>query len=181
MTDLTEHQLDSNLAYDGKLLHVRSDTVRLPDGSRGTREYIVHPGAVMAIPVFENGDVLIERQFRYPLGTTMIEFPAGKIDAGEDPFLAIQRELLEETGYVASDWQHFHSHHPLIAYSTERIEFYVARGLSLRAPQLDAGEFLEVERVAAATLFAWILSGQVTDGKTVAGAYLAQAKGLLKA
>ena len=178
-TDLTETQLRSEQAFKGKLLDVRSDSVRLPNGGVGQREYIVHPGAVMVIPVFENGDVLIEHQFRYPIGQTMIEFPAGKLDGSEEALTAAKRELQEETGYTAAHWQHFHTHHPLIAYSTERIEFFVARDLKSGKNALDDGEFLRVERVSVATLLALLDAGKVTDGKTVAGLLLALRLGLL--
>jgi ADP-ribose pyrophosphatase len=179
MTDLTETQIASEQAFKGKLLDVRRDTVRLPDGTTGTREYIVHPGAVMVIPIFENGDVLIEHQFRYPIGQAMIEFPAGKLDAGEEALTAAKRELQEETGYTATHWQHLHTHHPLIAYSTERIEFYVAKGLTPGARSLDQGEFLCVERVAAAQLLSQLDAGNITDGKTVAGIFVALRRGLI--
>jgi ADP-ribose pyrophosphatase len=179
MSDLTETQLRSEQAFKGKLLDVRCDTVRLPDGSTGTREYVVHPGAVMVIPIFENGDVLIEHQFRYPIGQVMIEFPAGKSDLGEEVLTAAKRELREETGYTATHWQHLHTHHPLIAYSTERIEIFVAKGLSPGPNSLDAGEFLRVERIAAAQLLAQFDAGRITDGKTVAGLFVALRRGVI--
>jgi ADP-ribose pyrophosphatase len=179
MTDLTEAQLSSEQAFKGALLDVRRDTVRLPDGNTGTREYIVHPGAVMVIPIFENGDLLVEHQFRYPIGRVMIEFPAGKLDPGEEALTAAKRELQEETGYTATHWQHLHTHHPLIAYSTERIEFYVAKGLTSGPHSLDAGEFLRVERISTAQLLAHFDAGRITDGKTVAGLFVALRRGLI--
>jgi ADP-ribose pyrophosphatase len=177
--DLIETKLTSEQSFLGKLLDVRTDHVRLPDGNTATREFVNHPGAVMVIPIFENGDLLIEHQFRYPIGKVMIEFPAGKLDAGEEALTAAKRELQEETGYTATSWQHIHTHHPLIAYSTERIEFFVATGLTCGADSLDEGEFLRVERVPAAQLFTWFDAGQLTDGKTVAGLFIAQRLGLL--
>jgi ADP-ribose pyrophosphatase len=179
MTDLTETQLSSAPAFKGKLLDVRCDTVRLPDGKTGTREYIVHPGAVMVIPIFDNGDLLVEHQFRYPIGKVMIEFPAGKLDSGEEALTAAKRELQEETGYTATHWEHLHTHHPLIAYSTERIEFYIAKGLTPGPNSLDAGEFLRVERLALSQLLAQLDAGNVTDGKTVAGLFLAMRRGFI--
>jgi ADP-ribose pyrophosphatase len=179
MTDLTETQLASEQAFKGKLLDVRRDTVRLPDGNTGTREYIVHPGAVMVIPIFENGDLLVEHQFRYPIGRVMIEFPAGKLDAGEEALTAAKRELQEETGYTATHWEHLHTHHPLIAYSTERIEFYVAKNLTPGKNSLDTGEFLRVERLPATQLLAHFDAGRITDGKTVAGLFIALRRGLI--
>ena len=154
--NLTETQLSSEQTFNGKLLDVRADMVRLPNGGTGRREYIVHPGAVMVIPVFENGDVLVEHQFRYPIGQTMIEFPAGKLDAGEESLTAAKRELREETGFTALTWKHFHTHHPLIAYSTERIEFFLATDLKSGVNKLDDGEFLRVERVSCAQLLGWL-------------------------
>jgi ADP-ribose pyrophosphatase len=177
--DLIETKLTSEQSFLGKLLDVRTDHVRLPDGNTATREFVNHPGAVMVIPIFENGDLLIEHQFRYPLGKVMIEFPAGKLDAGEEALTAAKRELQEETGYTATAWQHIHTHHPLIAYSTERIEFFVATGLTCGADSLDEGEFLRVERIPAAQLFAWFDAGKLTDGKTVAGLFIAQRLGII--
>jgi ADP-ribose pyrophosphatase len=179
--EFTETKIQSDQAYRGQLLDVRADSVRLPSGGIGRREYIVHPGAVMVIPVFENGDLLVEHQFRYPIGKTMIEFPAGKLDAGEEALTAAKRELKEETGYTALRWSHFHTHHPLIAYSTERIEFFIARDLTVGANALDEGEFLRVERVAQTQLFAWLDAGKISDGKTVTGLLLAHWLGFLTA
>jgi len=105
-TDLTEHKLDSETVFEGRLLHVRSDTVRLPDGKTATREYILHPGAVVVIPILDNGDLILERQHRYPLHRDFIELPAGKIDPGEDPLTCARRELLEESGYTAREWEY---------------------------------------------------------------------------
>ncbi len=179
ITDLTEHTLTRENVFDGSLLHIRRDRVRLPDGGEATREFVVHPGAVMIIPVFDNGDVLIERQFRYPMEKIMIEFPAGKLDQGEQVLTAAKRELEEETGYSAAHWTQFHLHHPLIAYSTEFIAFFIARGLTSGAQKLDEGEFLSLERIPAAQLLDLIDRGDITDGKTVTGALLAHRRGLI--
>ena len=127
---LVETRIASEDVFDGKLLHVKRDTVRLPDGKTATREYIAHPGAVMIIPRLPDGKLLMERQFRYPLARIFIEFPAGKIDPGEDPAATAARELLEETGYTAERWSHIGTLHPLITYSTERIEIYTADALT---------------------------------------------------
>ena len=99
---LKEIRIDSTLAYDGYFLKVQRDTVRLPNGQPTTREYIKHPGAVVVLPLFDDGTVLMERQFRYPIDRVFIEFPAGKIDPGEEPLACAKRELLEETGYTAT-------------------------------------------------------------------------------
>jgi ADP-ribose pyrophosphatase len=165
--DLTEHEVASESVFDGVLLRVRRDTVRLPDGSSGGREYIDHPGAVAIIPILDSGDIVFERQYRYPLRATMIEIPAGKIDPGEAPLATAQRELLEETGYTATEWRHLLTFHPVIAYSTERIEIFLARGLSLQEAKLDAGEFLEVFTAPLATALEWVRTGRITDSKTI--------------
>ena len=143
------------------------DTVRLPDGKSASREYVVHPGAVVVIPLLDDGRVVLERQYRYPVGRVMIEFPAGKLDPGEDPLACGQRELLEETGYRAQEWAHAGAMHLAVAYSTEIIHIYFARGLSAGARKLDAGEFLDVFSASSDELFTWCSDGTVTDAKTL--------------
>ena len=145
----------------------------MPDNSQAMREYVVHPGAVMVIAMLENAGVLrlvLERQFRYPLRRVMIEFPAGKLDAGESTWACAQRELLEETGYSANQWARAGVIHPVISYSTEFIEIWFARGLTLGEQQLDEQEFLEVFTATPTELFEWCRDGRVTDGKTLTGA-----------
>ncbi len=158
----------------GHFLHAFRDTVRLPNGRTSKREYFVHPGAVMVIPVMELPDgrtqLVMERQYRYPVGQVMVEFPAGKIDPGEDTWLTAQRELREETGYTASEWAKAGVTHPVIAYSTESIEIWFAKGLQPGPRALDAGEFLDVISVNPEDLMQWCMNGQVTDAKTLAGA-----------
>ena len=158
--------------FEGHFLQAWRDTVRLPDGSQATREYVVHPGAVVIVPLLEGSDgqyrVVLERQFRYPVGQVMIELPAGKLDAGEDPLRCARRELLEETGYSAAQWARAGQMHLAIAYSTEVIHIYFARGLTAGQRQLDAGEFLEVFTATPEELMTWCRQGQVTDAKTLA-------------
>ncbi len=171
---LVETKLSSTELFKGRLLHAFSDEVSLPNGSQSTREYVVHPGAVMVIPLLEdsNGNlqVVLERQFRYPVGRVMIEFPAGKLDPGESCFACAQRELREETGFSANQWARAGLLHPLIAYSTEFIDIWFARGLRLGERHLDEGEFLEVFTATPAEFFDWCRQGVVTDGKTLAAA-----------
>ena len=169
---LVETRIASEDVFDGKLLHVRRDTVRLPDGETATREYIVHPGAVMIIPRLPDGNLLMERQFRYPMARVFIEFPAGKIDSGEDPAATAARELLEETGYSAERWAHIGTLHPLITYSTERIEIYTADALTFVGAKLDAGEFVETFAATLDEALTWIDRGEITDVKTMLGLLL---------
>ena len=170
---LIEVQRTSTEVYRGKFLTAFQDAVELPDGTMAVREYVVHPGAAMVIPLLEDeaGNLLLvlERQFRYPMGRTMLEFPAGKLDPGESPFDCAQRELQEETGYRAHEWARAGVIHPVISYSTEFIEIWFARQLVAGGRHLDAGESLDVLTVAPAELMSWCLDGTVTDAKTICG------------
>jgi ADP-ribose pyrophosphatase len=161
----------SERVFDGDLLHVRRDRVRLPNGGEATREYVVHPGAVLMLPILADGRLVLERQFRYPVGRVMLEFPAGKIDPDETPLATAKRELREEAGYTAGTWQHLGTVHPEIGYSTEAIEMYVATDLTHVGAQLDVGEFLDVVLMTEDELLAAFDAGLVTDGKTVAALF----------
>jgi ADP-ribose pyrophosphatase len=166
---LREDRLDSRCVYRGHFLDVRRDEVRLPDGQGTVREYIAHPGAVMVIPLLDDGRVVVERQYRYPVGRAMIEFPAGKLEPGEPVLACAQRELLEETGYRAREWARAGLLHPTIGYSDEFIEIWFARGLDLGERHLDQGEFLDVLAVQPNELLAACQQGGLTDGKTLVG------------
>jgi ADP-ribose pyrophosphatase len=168
---LKETQLDSALAYDGHFIKVQRDTIRLPDNKTTTREYIRHPGAVVIIPLLDDGRVLLERQFRYPLHQVFIEFPAGKIDPNENPLDCAKRELQEETGYAATDWRFACTIHNAIAYSDEHLDIFVARGLTAGESKLDDGEFLETFAASLSEMLQWIREGKITDVKTVIGTF----------
>ena len=171
---LAERLISSRELVRGNFLQARHDTVRLPDGSVSTREYVVHPGAVMVVPLLEGAagavQLVLERQFRYPLGRVMVEFPAGKLDPGEDLLHCAQRELREETGYRAREWAHAGVLNPVVAYSNEFIDIWFARDLTLGERDLDAGEFVDVFTATPDSLLGWCRDGTVTDGKTLAAA-----------
>lgn len=168
---LKETKIDGGIAYDGGFLKVHRDTVSLPDGKYTKREYIRHPGAVVIIPVLDDGKVLLERQYRYPNDRVFIELPAGKIDPGEDPLACAIRELEEETGYTASEWKFVSTIHNAIAYSDEHLDIYLARGLTAGETKLDDGEFIETITATVDEMLDWVRSGKITDVKTVIGAF----------
>ena len=168
---LKETRIEGGIAYDGGFLKVHRDTVSLPDGKHTKREYIRHPGAVVIIPVLDDGRVLLERQYRYPNDRVFIELPAGKIDPGEDPLACAMRELEEETGYTAGDWQFVSTIHNAIAYSDEHLDIYLARSLSAGEAKLDDGEFIETITATVDEMLDWVRSGKITDVKTVIGAF----------
>lgn len=171
MTDdahLLESEISSETVFRGALLHVRKDRVRLPNGQESIREYVVHPGAVVVLAFLPNGNLLFERQFRYPLRRVFLELPAGKIDAGEAVIDTAKRELREETGHVAAEWEYLGVMHPCIGYSDERIEIFAARGLnSTGAQELDHNEFLDVLELSPAEAIQAVRDGRITDAKTI--------------
>lgn len=164
---LIETKISSEQVYKGNFLNILRDTVLLPSGKQATREYVVHPGAVVVIALLDDGRVVLERQHRYPVGRVMVEFPAGKLDAGENPQYCGQRELLEETGYSATYWAYAGPMHLAIAYSDEVLHIYFAKGLTLGERKLDEGESLDVFTTTPAELLAMCSQGLVTDAKTL--------------
>ena len=166
---LRETLLASEQVFRGHFLDLRRDRVRLPNGETAQREYIVHPGAVMVVPILDDGRLVVEHQFRYPMARVMLEFPAGKLDVGEAPLQCAIREMAEETGYRAREWARAGILHNAIAYSTEGIEVWFARGLRAGQRKLDAGEFLDVSVTTAQQLADMARSGELTDAKTLIG------------
>jgi ADP-ribose pyrophosphatase len=173
-SDFTEKKITSRTAYRGGMLTVHEDEVKLPDGSTALREYVMHPGAAIILPLFDDGSVLLERQFRYPVGQHFYELPAGKLEPDESALETAKRELLEETGYEAAEWRELGRLHPCIGYSDERIDFFLARKLEFKGAQLDEGEFLETLRVSLAEGVDWIRRGRITDAKTILGLFWAE-------
>ena len=169
MKDLAEHFVSGEQVFDGKLLKVYRDVVRLPDGAEATREYIRHPGAVAIVPLFDDGRLLLERQYRYPQRREFIEVPAGKLEPGEPLLDTAKRELLEETGYVAAEWTRLGVIHTAIAYTDEAIGLFLAKKLTQSERKLDDGEFLELLIVEFSEALAMVRDGLITDAKSVAG------------
>ena len=167
---LSERRVSGEKLFQGRFLEAWRDTVEMPDGRSATREYVVHPGAVVIVPLIDTPDglkLVLERQFRYPIGEAMIEFPAGKLDPGERIFDCGRRELLEETGFSAREWARAGTMHPVISYSTEFIDIWFARGLTEGERALDDGEFLDVFLASPEELLALCRDGRVTDAKTL--------------
>jgi len=169
---LTETMVESHEVFDGALLHVRRDTVRLPDGSLASREFIVHPGAALVVPVLPDGNLIAVRQFRYPVGAVFLEFPAGKIDPPESALATARRELTEEAGYVAARITPLGRIHSVVGYSDEAIDLFVAEGLEFVGAQPDAGEFLEIVTLSPDAMLEALDKGGITDAKTVAALLL---------
>lgn len=168
---LREDRISGEDIYGGIFLHMKRDQVRLPDGQQAAREYLTHPGAVAIVAILDDGRVLLERQYRYPIAKACIEIPAGKLEIGEDHLLCAQRELEEETGYTAKRWSYIRRIHPVISYSTELIDIYLAEDLIPGPSKLDDEEFLDVFAAPLEQLIAWVEEGEITDVKTTISAY----------
>jgi ADP-ribose pyrophosphatase len=167
--DFTEHTVSSTLAYDGGLLKVMRDAIRLPDGGSSWREYVLHPGAVMMLAFTDEDTVLLERQYRYPHRRHFIELPAGKLEPDEPPLATAKRELIEECGYEADEWWEIATLTPSIGYSNETIVLYGARKLRFVGAKLDVGEHLETFPARLDEALAWVRDGIITDTKTAFG------------
>lgn len=178
--DLRETTLATEKLVEGELLTVWRDMVRTPDGSESVREYVHHPGASAVVPLFENGDTLLVRQFRYPPRRVFLEVPAGKFDDAEERAEALAaRELEEETGYRAETFTPLGAFYPTIGYSDEVIHLFLARGITKGQQQLDEGEALELIRLPFAEAARRAASGELFDMKTVVA--LLRAKAVLDA
>lgn len=171
MSKLFEKTVSSERAYDGRFLKVQRERVICPDGKERQREFILHPGAALVVPVTADGQFVMERQYRHSLRKVFLEFPAGKLDPGEDPLAAAKRELLEETGYEAQDWKHLGLIHPAIGYSNEFIEIYLATGLAHKGARPDPGEELEVVLMDPGEVLELARRGELTDVKTLSALF----------
>jgi ADP-ribose pyrophosphatase len=169
--ELAEERLSGEAIYNGVLLKIHRDEVRCADGHKAIREYTLHPGAAAIMPMFEDGSLLMERQWRYPLNRSFLEFPAGKLEPGEDVLASAQRELREETGYAATEWAYLGNMHPVISYSTEVIHLLAARSLVMGSAALEAGECLTLERISQEDFFTMVRDGSITDSKTLSFAF----------
>ena len=166
--ELTEKTLSSEKIFDGHILHVRRDTIELPDGSRGYREVVDHPGGVCVLALDDENRALVVSQYRYPYEKVLREIPAGKLEYGEDPTQAAIRELKEETGAVAGDFRPLGELYPSPGYCGEVIRMYLARELTFGETHLDKDEFLNLERVPFDQLVEQVLAGEIRDAKTIA-------------
>ncbi|MBT8540096.1 NUDIX hydrolase [Polynucleobacter paneuropaeus] len=168
---LREERISGEDIYGGIFLNMKRDRVSLPDGQEAVREYLTHPGAVAILALLDDGRILLERQYRYPISKVCMEIPAGKLDPNEDPLVCAQRELEEETGYSASKWSYIRRIHPVISYSTEFIDIYLAEGLQAGKSRLDEEEFLDVFAAPLDEILAWVEQGVITDVKTTIAIY----------
>ena len=166
--DLIETKCSGEHIFDGTLLHVHRDMVRLPNGKESVREWIHHPGAAAVLPVLPNGNVILVRQFRYPIGKVTLEVPAGKLDMeGEDPLHCARRELSEETGYTAEQYEKLTTIATTVGFSNEYIHLYLAHGLSVGQQHTDEDEFVNVVQMPFAEALEMVKTGEIIDSKTI--------------
>lgn len=163
---LRETPLEKESVFEGRFLTVRRDTARLPDGGTSTREFVVHPGASAMLVLDVEGRVLVERQFRYPMGRVYVELPAGKRDQGESFLQTARRELVEETGYAGREWAHLTTIHTAIGFTDEEIAIYLVRDLVRKRQSLDFEEFLEIDWMTVDELLDLVDRGLLPDVKT---------------
>jgi len=176
LSKFKEERVSGEVVYAGKFFKVYKDVVRLPDGTQGMRDYLRHPGAVAVVALTAGGEVVLERQYRYPLGRDLVEIPAGKLEAGEEHLETAKRELREETGYVAGNWAYLGRVHNAVGYSDEGIELWLATGLQKGEATLDEGEFLEVFTLPFEEALAMAADGRISDVKTIVGLFWAGAR-----
>ena len=165
--NLDEKFVSRRQGFDGRLLKVMVDTVTLPNGTQTTREIIAHPGAVCVVPVLDDGSIIFVKQYRYPVGTVMYEIPAGKLDPGEEPDVCAERELSEETGYSAKEWQRLTSIVTTPGFTDEVIHLYAARGLEKHNQHTDEDEFIDVVKLTPQQVREMVLEGDIFDSKTL--------------
>ncbi|BEU87808.1 NUDIX hydrolase [Selenomonas sp. TAMA-11512] len=172
--DLIETKISSESIYDGKLLHVRCDTVRLPNGNTATREWIIHPGAAAVLPVTEAEEVLLVRQYRYPIDAVTLEIPAGKLDAPDEPPLeCAKRELSEETGYTADHYIKLTTVATTVGFTNEKIHIYLAKGLNVGEQHTDDDEFIHVVKMPLQEAVKLVYDGTIVDGKSITAILMA--------
>ncbi len=175
--EYSEKTLKTEDIYKGNIIKVQNLTVSLPNGKEATRDIVLHPGASVVVPVNENGEIYMVRQFRKPLDFTTLELPAGKLDSpGEDPKICAERELIEETGLRAQSMEHLISIHTTPGFCNEVIHMYMATGLTQGEPCTDEDEFLDVDKIHVSQLVDMILEHKITDAKTIIGVLLAERK-----
>ena len=169
MMDFTEKRIEREKIFDGHIFNVYLDKVIISDGSIRPREVVEHSGGVCVVPVDDDGNVYMVRQFRYAVGKTILEIPAGKLEKGEEPFEAAKRELSEETGFTADNWTSLGKMYPTPGYCSETLRVYLARGLTAGEMHLDDGEILTAEKLRLDDVMEMIMNGEISDAKTVFG------------
>ncbi len=177
--NLSEKVLNSSKKFEGKILKLYVDEVELPNGHKSFREVVRHPGASAVIVLLDDGRIVLEKQFRYPIREILWEIPAGKLDKDEDPFECAKRELLEETGISALKWQKLGYIYTTPGFSDEKIHLYFASGISNGNKHLDEDEFIEIKYFKVEEVEEMIMKNEITDSKTIAAFFRAKGMGLL--